>query len=66
MPGMRYVSLSVLSGIFRRVGGKVFSPPEVLQLPILLPAPPAKNPPPISQKQAYIACILRLTRLFTP
>jgi len=40
MPGKRYVSLSALSGIFCRVGGKVLSPRGVLELPILLPAHP--------------------------
>ena len=35
MPGKRYVSLSALSGIFCRVGGKVLSPRGVPKLPIL-------------------------------
>jgi len=44
MPGKRYVSLSALSGIFCRVGDNVLPPPEALELPILLPAHPPKNP----------------------
>jgi hypothetical protein len=33
MLGKRYVSVSALSGIFCRVGGKVLSPPKVRPLP---------------------------------